>query len=140
MKHIVSIEQCDEQDILRILDRAALFEANPNRHLMDGMVGATLFFEPSTRTRLSFETAVNRLGGRVIGFSDPKSSSSTKGESLKDTLLIVSNYADVIIMRHYLEGAALYATEVSPVPIVNAGDGANQHPSQTLLDLYFFFS
>jgi aspartate carbamoyltransferase catalytic subunit len=136
MKHIVSIEQCDEQDILRILDRAALFEANPNRHLMDGMVGATLFFEPSTRTRLSFETAVNRLGGRVIGFSDPKSSSSTKGESLKDTLLIVSNYADVIIMRHYLEGAALYATEVSPVPIVNAGDGANQHPSQTLLDLY----
>ena len=136
MKHIVSIEQCDEQDILRILDRAALFEANPNRHLMDGMVGATLFFEPSTRTRLSFETAVNRLGGRVIGFSDPKSSSSTKGESLKDTLLIVSNYADVIIMRHYLEGAALYATEVSPVPIVNAGDGANQHPSQTMLDLY----
>ncbi len=95
-----------------------------------------MFFEPSTRTRLSFETAVNRLGGRVIGFSDPKSSSSTKGESLKDTLLIVSNYADVIIMRHYLEGAALYATEVSPVPIVNAGDGANQHPSQTLLDLY----
>lgn len=136
MKNIVSIEQCSQADILRILDRARLFEANPNRHLMDGMVAATLFFEPSTRTRLSFETAVNRLGGRVIGFSDARTSSSSKGESLRDTLRIVSNYADVIIMRHHLEGAALYATEVTNCPIVNAGDGANQHPSQTLLDMY----
>ena len=97
---------------------------------------ATLFFEPSTRTRLSFETAVNRLGGRVIGFSDASTSSTSKGETLKDTIKMVSNYADIIVMRHFLEGAAQYATEVTDVPIVNAGDGANQHPSQTLLDLY----
>ena len=97
---------------------------------------ATLFFEPSTRTRLSFETAVNRLGGRVIGFSDAKNSSSVKGETLKDTIQMVSGYADLIVMRHNLEGAALYASEVSRIPIINAGDGANQHPSQTMLDLY----
>ncbi len=136
MDHLVTIEQCSAEDILRILDRAELFEQNPNRPLLDGKVVATLFFEPSTRTRLSFETAVNRLRGRVVGFSDAKTSSSAKGESLKDTISMVGNYADLIIMRHYLEGAARYASEVSPVPIVNAGDGANQHPSQTLLDLY----
>ncbi len=136
MDHLVTIEQCSAADILRILDRAELFEQNPNRPLLDGKVVATLFFEPSTRTRLSFETAVNRLRGRVVGFSDAKTSSSAKGESLKDTISMVGNYADLIIMRHYLEGAARYASEVSPVPIVNAGDGANQHPSQTLLDLY----
>lgn len=121
---------------MRILDRATLFERNPNRDFLQGRVVATLFFEPSTRTRLSFETAVCRLGGKVIGFSDASTSSSTKGETLKDTIKIVSNYADAIVMRHYLEGAAQYATEVSPVPIINAGDGSNQHPSQTLLDLY----
>ena len=95
-----------------------------------------MFFEPSTRTRLSFETAVNRLGGRVIGFSDASTTSSSKGETLKDTILMVSNYVDLIIMRHHLEGAARYASEVTDVPIINAGDGANQHPSQTMLDLY----
>ena len=100
---------------------------------------ATLFFEPSTRTRLSFETAANRLGAKVIGFADPKVTSGTKGETLKDTIMMVSNYADIIVMRHYLEGAAQYASEVSPVPIVNAGDGANQHPSQTMLDLYTIY-
>lgn len=97
---------------------------------------ATLFFEPSTRTRLSFETAVNRLGGRIIGFSDAATSSSSKGETLKDTIKMVSNYVDLIIMRHHLEGAARYATEVTETPVINAGDGANQHPSQTMLDLY----
>ena len=112
------------------------FEQNPNRRLLEGKVVATLFFEPSTRTRLSFETAANRLGARVIGFADPKVTSGTKGETLKDTIMMVSNYADVIVMRHYLEGAAQYASEIAPVPIVNAGDGANQHPSQTMLDLY----
>ena len=127
MKHLVSISHCSAEDIMRILDRATLFERNPNRDFLQGRVVATLFFEPSTRTRLSFETAVCRLGGKVIGFSDASTSSSTKG---------VSNYADAIVMRHYLEGAAQYATEVSPVPIINAGDGSNQHPSQTLLDLY----
>jgi len=95
-----------------------------------------LFFEPSTRTRLSFETAVIRLGGSIIGFSDAATSSSSKGETLNDTIHMVSCYADAIVMRHPLEGAARYAAEVSPVPIVNAGDGSNQHPSQTLLDLY----
>ncbi|MBP7613096.1 MAG: aspartate carbamoyltransferase, partial [Paludibacter sp.] len=97
---------------------------------------ATLFFEPSTRTRLSFETAVVRLGGKIIGFSDAATSSSSKGETLNDTIHMVSCYADAIVMRHPLEGAARFASEVSPVPIINAGDGANQHPSQTLLDLY----
>ena len=136
MKHLVSINQLSAEDIIRLLDRAELFEQNPNRRLLEGRVIATLFFEPSTRTRLSFETAVNRLGGRVIGFSDATTSSSSKGESLKDTISMVANYADAIVMRHYLEGAALYASELDRAPIINAGDGANQHPSQTLLDLY----
>ena len=135
-KSLVSIDQCSKEDILRILDNAKKFEANPNRKVLEGKVAATLFFEPSTRTRLSFETAVNRLGGRVIGFSDASTTSSSKGETLKDTILMVSNYVDLIIMRHYLEGAARYASEVTDVPIINAGDGANQHPSQTMLDLY----
>ena len=135
-KSLVSIEQCTKEDILRILDNAKKFEENPNQRLLERKVAATLFFEPSTRTRLSFETAVNRLGGRVIGFQDASTSSSSKGESLKDTILMVSNYADVIIMRHYLEGAARYASEVTAIPVINAGDGANQHPSQTLLDMY----
>jgi aspartate carbamoyltransferase catalytic subunit len=115
------------------------FERHPNRRLLAGKVVATLFFEPSTRTRLSFETAANRLGARVIGFADPKVTSGTKGETLKDTIMMVSSYADVIVMRHYLEGAALYASEVAPVPIMNAGDGANQHPSQTMLDMYTIY-
>lgn len=136
MKHLVSIHQLTSDDILRILDRAELFEKNPNRDLLAGKVVATLFFEPSTRTRLSFETAVIRLGGRVIGFSDAATSSSSKGETLKDTISMVGNYVDLIVMRHHLEGAALYASELKRAPIVNAGDGANQHPSQTLLDLY----
>ena len=135
-KSLVSIDQCSKEDILRILDNAAKFEENPNRRLLEGKVAATLFFEPSTRTRLSFETAVNRLGGRVLGFQDASTTSSSKGETLKDTILMVSNYADLIIMRHYLEGAARYASEVTQIPIINAGDGANQHPSQTMLDLY----
>lgn len=115
------------------------FEANPNRNLLAGKVVATLFFEPSTRTRLSFETAVNRLGGRIIGFSDASTTSSSKGETLKDTIMMVNNYVDLIIMRHYLEGAARYASEISRVPVINAGDGANQHPSQTMLDLYSIY-
>lgn len=98
-----------------------------------------MFFEPSTRTRLSFETAVNRLGGRIIGFSDANSTSTSKGETLKDTIKMVANYVDLIVMRHHLEGAARYATEVTDVPIINAGDGANQHPSQTMLDLYSIY-
>ncbi|MDE7147698.1 MAG: aspartate carbamoyltransferase [Duncaniella sp.] len=123
----------------RFSTRPRRFEENPNRRLLEGRVVATLFFEPSTRTRLSFETAVNRLGGRVIGFSDANTTSSSKGETLKDTIKMVSNYVDIIIMRHYLEGAARYASEVTDIPVINAGDGANQHPSQTMLDLYSIY-
>lgn len=133
---IVSINDLSKQEILDLLRDAAYFEAHPNSRLLDGKVVATLFFEPSTRTRLSFETAVNRLGGRIIGFSDPAATSTSKGETLKDTIKMVSNYVDLIVMRHYLEGAALYATEVTDIPVINAGDGAHQHPSQTMLDLY----
>ena len=138
-KSLVSIDDISRDDILDLIERASFFEANPNHKILDGRVVATLFFEPSTRTRLSFETAVNRLGGRVIGFSDASTTSSSKGETLKDTIKMVSNYVDLIIMRHYLEGAARYATEVTDVPVINAGDGANQHPSQTMLDLYSIY-
>ena len=136
---LVSITDYSKEDILDLLEKAKSFEQNPNRRVLEGKVIATLFFEPSTRTRLSFETAVNRLGGRVIGFSDASTTSSTKGETLKDTIMMVSNYVDLIIMRHYLDGAARYASEVASVPIINAGDGANQHPSQTMLDLYSIY-
>ncbi len=135
-RSLISITDYSREEILRILELAADFEANPNQPLMTDKVVATLFFEPSTRTRLSFETAINPLGARVIGFSDSASSSTTKGETLKDTIKMVSNYADLIVMRHPLEGSARYASEQSRVPVINAGDGANQHPTQTLLDLY----
>lgn len=138
-RSLVTIANLSKEKIMYLLQMAQEFEKRPNRKILDNKVVATLFFEPSTRTRLSFETAANRLGARVIGFTDPKVTSSTKGETLKDTIMMVSNYADVIVMRHYLEGAARYASEVSPVPIVNAGDGANQHPSQTMLDLYSIY-
>lgn len=138
-KSLVSITDYTKDDILRILNLASKFDKNPNQRLLEGKVCATLFFEPSTRTRLSFETAVNRLGGRIIGFSDAATTSSSKGETLKDTIHMVNNYADIIIMRHHLEGAARYASEVSSVPIINAGDGANQHPTQTMLDIYSIY-
>ena len=140
MRHdFVTIADLSKEKIMYLLEMAQEFEKYPNRELLKGKVVATLFFEPSTRTRLSFETAANRLGARVIGFSDAKASSVSKGETLKDTVLMVSNYADVIVMRHYVEGAAQYASEVAPVPIVNAGDGAHMHPSQCLLDLYSIY-
>lgn len=135
-RSLVTIAEHSREKLEYLIQMASEFEKFPNRKLLDGRVVATLFFEPSTRTRLSFETAASRLGARVIGFADPKVTSGTKGETLKDTIMMVSNYADIIVMRHYLEGAARYASEVSPVPIINAGDGANQHPSQTMLDLY----
>lgn len=136
---IVSINDLSKHEILSLLKDAEWFEQHPNSKILDGRVVATLFFEPSTRTRLSFETAVNRLGGRIIGFSDPAATSTSKGETLKDTIKMVSNYVDLIIMRHYLEGAAQYATEVTDIPVINAGDGAHQHPSQTMLDLYSIY-
>lgn len=135
-KSLISITDFTKDEYLKIMDMAKFYEANPNQRILKGKVIATLFFEPSTRTRLSFETAVNRLGGRVIGFSDSSSSSVSKGETLHDTIRMVSNYADMIIMRHPLEGSARYAAEIAKVPVINAGDGANQHPTQTLLDMY----
>ena len=139
-KHdFVTIADLSKEKILYMIQMAKEFEIHPNREILKGKVVAPLFFEPSTRTRLSFETAANRLGAKVIGFSDAKVTSATKGETLKDTILMVSNYADVIVMRHHIEGAAQYASEIAPVPIVNAGDGAHQHPSQCMLDLYSIY-
>ncbi len=138
-RSLVSIEDYTKEEILEVLQSASEFEKNPNQRLLEGKVVASLFFEPSTRTRLSFETAISRLGGRIVGFSDASSSSVTKGETLKDTIKMVDNYCDLIVMRHPVEGAARYASEVAKAPVVNAGDGANQHPSQTMLDLYSIY-
>lgn len=135
-KSLISIQDFTKDEILHVLDVASEFEKNKVQTFLKDKVIACIFFEPSTRTRLSFETASKRLGARVIGFSDTKNTSMRKGESLKDTIKMVSNYVDLIIMRHPLEGSARYASEVASVPVINAGDGANQHPSQTLLDLY----
>ena len=135
-KSLISIHDFTKEEILHILDVAKEFEQNKSQRILQDKVVATLFFEPSTRTRLSFETAANRLGARVIGFSDAGNTSVSKGETLKDTIKMVSNYVDIIVMRHPLEGSARYASEVASVPVINAGDGANQHPSQTLLYLY----
>jgi aspartate carbamoyltransferase catalytic subunit len=135
-RSLVSIDDLTTAEIMKILDLAAEFEKEPIQDLLRGKVVATLFFEPSTRTRLSFESAVNKLGGKVIGFTDSSSSSVTKGETLNDTIRTVNNYADLIVMRHPIEGSARYASEISTVPVINAGDGAYQHPTQSLLDLY----
>lgn len=135
-RSLVSIDDFSTEEILRILDLAEGFEKQPTSKLLEDKVIATLFFEPSTRTRLSFESAINRLGGKIVGFSDAASSSVSKGETLYDTIRMVANYCDLIVMRHPVEGSARFASEVSSVPVINAGDGANQHPTQTLLDLY----
>ncbi len=135
-KSLVSINDYSKDEYLGILDLAEKFEDNPVQNLLKGKIVATLFFEPSTRTRLSFESAVSRLGGQILGFSDTETSSVTKGETLYDTIKIVSNYCDLIVMRHPLEGSARFASELTDIPVINAGDGANQHPTQTLLDLY----
>ncbi|HLO92646.1 MAG: aspartate carbamoyltransferase [Chloroflexota bacterium] len=135
-RSLVSITDYTKEEYLKILDLAEEFEKKPKQDLLQKFVVATLFFEPSTRTRLSFESAASQLGAKVIGFSDANSSSVSKGESLKDTILTVANYSDIIVMRHPKEGSARFASEVSKVPVINAGDGGNQHPTQCLLDLY----
>jgi len=135
-RSLVSINDFSKEEWIKILDLAGEFEKNPTQKILEDYVVATLFFEPSTRTRLSFESAASRLSAKIVGFSDSSSSSVKKGESLNDTILTVSNYSDIIVMRHPQEGSARFASEVSPVPVINAGDGANQHPTQTLLDLY----
>ncbi len=135
-RNLISIKDYTKEEILEIVRLASFFEKQPRQRILESKIVASLFFEPSTRTRLSFESAVNQLSGRIIGFSEAGTSSVTKGESLKDTIRTVANYSDLIVMRHPVEGSAQYASEVSDVPVVNAGDGANQHPTQTLLDVY----
>ncbi len=135
-RHIISITDFTREEIGHVLAHARALEARPRGDLLAGKLMATLFFEPSTRTRLSFEAAMNGCGGRVIGFSDAGTSSAKKGESLSDTIRMVDQYAHAIVMRHPRDGSARLAGEVSKVPVLNGGDGANQHPSQTFLDLY----
>ncbi|MBQ6087086.1 MAG: aspartate carbamoyltransferase [Bacteroidales bacterium] len=136
MKSLVSIQDLSKEEMLHILEVAREFEQNREQNFLAGKVIACLFFEPSTRTRLSFEAAINRLGARVIGFPDARNTSQSKGETLEDTIKIISNYSDMIVMRHPVAGAAATAASVASVPVINAGDGANQHPTQTLLDMY----
>ena len=135
-KNLISITDFSKEEMLGVLETACEFEKDREQSLLKGKVIASLFFEPSTRTRLSFETAMQRLGAGVVGFSDTRNTSVTKGETFEDTIRIVSSYVDLIVMRHPQAGAAERAAKISPVPVINAGDGANQHPTQTLLDLY----
>ena len=137
MEHLIDILQLSTQEIDEMVATANDIIANPEAyaHKCDGKILATCFYEPSTRTRLSFETAMTRLGGRVIGFSDAASSSASKGESVSDTIRIISCYADICAMRHPKEGAPMVAAEKSLIPVINAGDGGHQHPTQTLADL-----
>ncbi|MBD3164651.1 aspartate carbamoyltransferase [Candidatus Woesearchaeota archaeon] len=135
-RDIISIRDLSKADLLAILDAAKKLDQKPKRDLMVSKVLATLFFEPSTRTRLSFMSAMERMGGKVLGFENTEVTSVKKGETLWDTIKMVAQYADVIVQRHPTEGAARLAAEASSVPVINAGDGANQHPTQTLLDLY----
>lgn len=135
--HIISAKNLAQADIETVLDRAAAIERNPpDRERHDGNLLGLLFFEPSTRTRMSFETAIKRLGGDALDMGPVESSSATKGESLADTVRVIEGYADALVLRHPSEGAATMASEFVDVPLINAGDGAGQHPTQTLLDLY----
>ncbi len=133
---IISINDLSKKEILYILDVAKKIETGKTKPDLSGKVLSTLFFEPSTRTRFSFESAMNRLGGRVISMAEPKASSLAKGESLHDTVKVIERYADIIVIRHPQEGSARWAADSTKKPVINAGDGANQHPTQTLLDLY----
>lgn len=135
-RDIISIGELSKNEILNILEKAKKLKQKPEPKLLDGYVLGSCFFEPSTRTRLSFETAMKRLGGNVVGFADPNVTSTKKGESLFDSIKIIGQYVDVIAMRHPLEGSARRAAEATDKPIINGGDGANQHPTQTLLDLF----
>ena len=135
-KDIISISEISKPEILHILKVAKDLKTKPQPKLLDTYVMASCFFEPSTRTRLSFETAMERLGGRVMGFADPGVTSAKKGETLYDAIRVIGGYADVIAMRHPIEGSTRRASEATDKPILNGGDGANQHPTQTLLDLF----
>lgn len=139
-KHIISISDFSRSELELIIDTAVKLKTHPHPDLLKGQVVASCFFEASTRTRLSFETAIQRLGGSVIGFSDSASTSlAKKGETLADSVKVISSYGDAFVMRHPQEGAARLASEFSSVPVINAGDGSNQHPTQTLLDLFTIY-
>ena len=137
MRHLMSPLDFSKEELEKLFDLAQDIEHSPAKyaHACDGRILATCFYEPSTRTRLSFESAMTRLGGRVIGFSDAASSSASKGESVSDTIRVISCYADICAMRHPKEGAPMVASEKSGIPVINAGDGGHQHPTQTLTDL-----
>ncbi|HQO09548.1 MAG TPA: aspartate carbamoyltransferase [Clostridiales bacterium] len=135
-KSIVSLKDMEKKEILHLMKKAEEIKSGKLTQVLKGKVIASLFFEPSTRTRLSFESAVLGQGGSVFGFADPGASSAKKGETLSDTIKNVMGYCDAIVMRHFIEGAARRASEISSVPVVNGGDGANQHPTQTFLDLF----
>lgn len=135
-KNIISITDLTKTEILHVLKIAKQLKEKPQTNLLKGKVMASCFFEPSTRTRLSFEAAIKQLGGSVIGFADSNVTSSKKGETLYDSMKIIGQYADIIAMRHPHEGSARLASEATDKPILNGGDGANQHPTQTLLDLF----
>lgn len=137
MRHIMSPLDFSVEELDRMMDLAVDIEKHPDKyaHACDGRKIATLFYEPSTRTRLSFETAMLNLGGSVIGFASADSSSASKGESVADTIRVISCFADICAMRHPKEGAPLVASQVSSIPVINAGDGGHQHPTQTLTDL-----
>lgn len=135
-RDIISIRDFSKEDIIHVLKTAKKLEEKPMPTLLNGKVLAALFYEPSTRTRLSFESSMKKLGGSVIGFSEAGSTSAAKGESLYDSVRIMGSYSDVMVIRHPLDGSARLAAHASAVPIINGGDGANQHPTQTFLDLY----
>jgi aspartate carbamoyltransferase catalytic subunit len=139
-RHVISIRDFSRNDLTQVLKNAdkmhGYLQKGKVPQLLEEKVLATLFFEPSTRTRLSFETAMRRLGGRVIGFAEPGTTSRKKGETTADTVRMASGYADIIVMRHPNAGAAKLASEVSEVPLINGGDGPNQHPTQTMLDMF----
>jgi aspartate carbamoyltransferase catalytic subunit len=135
-KDIVSMRDLNREEVLFLLDEALRMKERGATRSLTGKILASCFFEPSTRTRLSFESAMLRLGGQVIGFSEGTTSSVQKGESLADSIRIIGGYADAIVIRHPLEGAARVAAEATERPVINAGDGTNQHPTQTLLDLF----
>lgn len=135
-RDIISIRHFNKEELLYILDLAKQMERITYTDTLKDKILASLFFEPSTRTRLSFESAMQRLGGMVIGFADSGITSVAKGESLRDSVKIIEGYCDIIVLRHYLEGSAQLAADVVNIPVINAGDGANQHPTQTFLDLY----
>lgn len=135
-RSIVSIRDMAQDDLTKVVETANLVKQGDLSGFLNGKTVATLFFEPSTRTRLSFESAVLKSGGSVFGIANPKASSQSKGESFADSIRTVSGYCDVIVIRHPVEGAARMASELSGTPVINAGDGANQHPTQTFLDLF----